>query len=190
MTDPLNAIACTSASPINDCGAGFLLADRAFANLDKTGPVVTAKTTPSKPNGKNGWYTKPVTVNWNVTDDESPVDAGCASSGTVSKDGKTTLACTTAHSGGGPNSAQIVVKLDRKPPTKPKVKGFKATTYKVSKLPKRSKIKCRSKDATSGLASCKVKGYSKKPGKHTLVATATDKAGLKAVKKLKYKVVG
>ena len=56
------------------------------------------------------------------------------------------------------------------------------------KLPRKNKIRCRSKDRTSGLASCRIKGYSRKRGRHTLVARATDKAGLSSVSKLRYRV--
>ena len=71
----------------------------------------------------------------------------------------------------------------------PKIKGNKARTYPAASLPSRRKLKCRSKDRTSGLASCKIKGYTRKPGRHLLKATATDKAGLKSkVRKLAYRV--
>ena len=54
-------------------------------------------------------------------------------------------------------------------------------------LPPKKKIKCKSKDKTSGLAKCKISGYSTKPGKHKLKAVAIDKAGLKSKKKtIKY----
>lgn len=187
MTNPANAIACTSATPAQDCGAGFLLADRAVGDLDRTGAVVTGKTTPAKPDGKGGWFTKAVKVSWTVTDPDSPVEStsNCGST-KVSKDGKRKLTCN-AVSGGGPGSGTVKIKRDAKPPSKPKVKGIKKNkTYAPGQLPK--KAKCKSKDKTSGLKSCKVKGFSKKPGAHKLKATATDKAGNKSKSTVKYKV--
>ncbi len=49
MTDPANAIDCIESAlvPDPDCGAGFLLADRAFSALDFTAPDTTINTGPS-----------------------------------------------------------------------------------------------------------------------------------------------
>ncbi len=71
MTNPANTLDCaaSAAIPDPDCGAGFLLADRALAMaLDNTPPVVTAVVSPAAPDGSNGWYREPVTVTWSVSD--------------------------------------------------------------------------------------------------------------------------
>ena len=186
MTDSANAIDCTSSAlvPDPDCGAGFILADRAVASLDTTGAEVSAATDPSKPNGKGGWFTKKsVGLSWSVTDSGSTIESsnGCDAT-TLKGDGTKNLTCN-AVSGGGPGSGSITVKIDSTPPKKPKIKGFKGK----GPLPPKKKIKCKSKDKTSGLAKCKISGYSTKPGKHKLKAVAIDKAGLKSKKKtIKY----
>ena len=186
MTDPANAIDCTlnAAVPDPDCGAGFSLADRAAAGLDRSGAVVSSSLDPAQPNGRRGWYTRDVAVNLSATDAQSPVESssGCGSA-TVSTDGVQTFSCS-AVSGGGPGTGSVTVKRDATPPKKPKIKGFR----KGVPLPPKRKLKCKSKDATSGLATCRIKGYSAKPGKHKLTAIATDKAGLQAKRKLKYSV--
>lgn len=192
MTDPANAIDCTNTSlvPDPDCGAGFILADRAVAGLDRTGAVVKAALVPAQPNGKGGWFTKDVKLNWSITDPESPIEgtSGCGSA-TVTTDGTRTFSCS-ATSGGGPATGSVTVKRDTKKPKKPKIRGIKkGKAYRANQLPAKKKVKkCKSKDATSGLKSCKVRGYSAKPGKHRLKATATDRAGLKSKKSLKYRV--
>lgn len=185
VTDTLNAVDCTSSPlvPDPDCGAGFIFADSAFAGLDKTGPTVTAVRSPSSPNGKNGWYTKTVGITWSVTDAQSPVESAPCPAASDKTDGIRTFNCTGSISGGGPATGTVQIKRDTVKPSLPKIKRFNPR-----QLPPRGKIKCKSKDKTSGLASCKITGYSKKPGKHKLVATATDKAGLKSVRKLKYTV--
>lgn len=187
MTDPANAIDCTSSPlvPDPDCGAGFVLADRAVANLDRDGAVISAVTTPRRPGGKNGWYTsKSVGVTWSVTDSRSDVvsTSGCDPA-SISDQGIVELPCN-AVSGGGRSGATLTVRHDSKPPSKPKLKGLR----KGGPLPPKKKIRCKAKDKTSGIASCKVKGYSSAPGKHRFKLTATDKAGLKSKATVKYAV--
>ncbi len=182
MTDPANAIDCTSSAavPDPDCGAGFILADHAVAGLDRTAVEIAAATNPAKPNGKKKWFTKKqVEVSWSVADPESAIEgsSGCDPA-TVTDQGTVTLTCD-ATSGGGPNSVTLKIKHDSKKPSKPKLKG---------KLSLKHKPKCKAKDKTSGLAKCKVKGYSTKPGKHKLKLTATDKAGLKSKATIRYTV--
>jgi hypothetical protein len=191
MTDPLNAITCTSANPLQDCGAGFILADRAVSSLDRTPIKPTLITRPGKPDGRGKWFTKKkVKVSWDTSDPDSPTEstAGCGPR-IVRKQGTTKIKCK-AVSGGGPGSATAKIKHDTKKPKAPKVKGIKnGDTYRASQLPSAKKVKkCKSKDKTSGLKSCKVKGFSTKPGKHKLKATATDKAGLKSKKTVSYEV--
>ncbi len=187
MSDPANAIQCATSTPTEDCGAGFLLADRAVNALDRNGAVVRAKTKPAKPDGKGGWFTKTVTVRWNVSDPDSPIESTDKCDKTkIKKDGKRKLTCS-ALSGGGPGSATIKIKRDAKPPSKPKIKGIeKNRTYRAGHVPK--KVKCKAKDKTSGLRSCKIKGIKQGRGKHKIKAVATDFAGNKSKKSIKYRV--
>ena len=114
MTDPANAIDCTSSGlvPDPDCGAGFILADRAVANLDRTGPRIKVRVRPGKK--KKGAYTaKKLRVTWKVRDPQSPIEStsGCGPR-KIKKKGKTKLTCR-AVSGGGP--AAKTVKIKHKP---------------------------------------------------------------------------
>lgn len=192
MSDPASAIDCVSSIlvPDPDCGAGFLLADAAFAALDQTGPVVSASLSPAGPNGKDGWFTRNVGIAWNSTDAESAIEsAPCAATGD-STDGVEIFTCQ-ATSGGGSTTGSITVKRDTVRPATPKISGIKPGTFGRSgrkALPPKARIRCRSKDGTSGLASCRITGYSRKAGRHTLVAKATDRAGLSSTSKLRYTV--
>jgi hypothetical protein len=185
MSDPANAIDCTltSGQPDTDCGGGFILADLAAGGLDRSGAVVTGSTSPASPTGARGWFTGDVTAQLTASDPESAIEStdGCGNF-PVTIEGVQTLHCS-AVSGGGPGDGSVTVKRDTKPPSKPKIKGFRNGT-----LPPKRKLRCRSRDATSGIRSCKIKGYSRKPGKHKLRAIATDRAGLTAKSKLRYKV--
>jgi hypothetical protein len=111
MSDPANAIPCASATPAEDCGAGFILADRAAANLDRSGPKIKAKVKPKKAKGRHGVYTRPVKVVWKVKDPQSPIESkskGCKTKKV--KRGKKKLTCS-AVSGGGPAKKKIKVKV-------------------------------------------------------------------------------
>ncbi len=190
MTTPANAIDCTltAGQPDTDCGGGFNLANLAAAGLDRTGAVVTSGANPAQPTGKNGWYTGDVTVTFVTADADSPIETanGCGSI-TVTTDGVQTLTCN-AVSGGGPGSSAVTIMRDAKPPKKPKAKGIKNNANFDRPLPPKNKVKCKSKDATSGLAKCKLKGYKSNPGNHKLKLTATDNAGNTSKSKVKYTV--
>jgi hypothetical protein len=186
MTNTANAIDCslTAGQPDTDCGAGFVLANFASAGLDGTPPVVSTAVNPSVPTGNNGWYTGDVTVSLSAADAQSTVQSanGCGNF-PVTTDGVKTFACT-AVSSGGTGTGSVSVKRDSQPPSKPKIKGIR----KHRKPPPKRKLKCKSSDETSGIASCTLEGYSRKPGKHKVRAIATDNAGLTSKSKLKYKV--
>ncbi len=88
------------------------------ADGDYTPPIVTPTVTGTL--GNNGWYRSDVSVEWSVTDDESPVVSreGCDES-TVSADvdGKTFTCTATSSSAAGPGTASVTIKRDATPPT-------------------------------------------------------------------------
>jgi hypothetical protein len=190
MTSPVNALDCmlSAAVPDADCGAGFVLADRAVAMaLDATAPVVTPVVTPATPDGANGWYRGPVAVTWNVSDPESPVvdPAGC---GAVSPgDATSSLACS-ATSAGGTSTVPLTIKRDSTPPSPPAIAGIVAKTYLPATLPRASAIHCSATDPTSGISGCTLSGYGTGFGAHRLIATATNAAGLATTATLEFAI--
>ena len=122
MTMPANALDCglSAAVPDPDCGAGFVLADRAVAMaLDATPPVITPVVSPAAPDGANGWYRGPVTVTWSASDPESPVvdPAGC---GGASPDDGTSVVTCSATSAGGTTSVPLTIRRDSTAPSAPR----------------------------------------------------------------------
>ncbi len=145
LGDPANAIDCTLAAgvPDADCGAGFLLADSA---LDQTGPLISGQTAPRRPNGRHGWFVRPVGVVFTVTERQSQLfsTSGCARQ-TDRRQGTRTFTCT-ATSGGGTGTGRVKVKLDSRPPLKPRLQGIRrGATFDPGELPARSRLKCRSR---------------------------------------------
>ena len=59
-----------------------------------------------------------------------------------------------------------------------KIKNLKKT-YAGGAVPVAANVRCRAKDPTSGIASCKVKGIKTTKGTHRAKAIATNGAGLK-----------
>ena len=190
MTNPANAVDCalSAAIPDPDCGAGFLLADKAVAMaLDATPPVVTPVMSPAAPDGANGWYRGPVTVTWNASDPESPVvnPAGCGAASPG--DGTSVLKCS-ATSAGGTASLALTIKRDSTAPSAPAIMGIGPKTYLPSTLPKASAVRCTAADPTSGIAGCTVTGYGSGFGAHTLKATAINEAGLTTTATMRFTV--
>ena len=191
LTDPANAIDCTTSpgQPDRECGFGFTLADRAVTQaLDATPPVVTATTVPAAPDGANGWFRGPVSVSWSTTDPGSPVvdAAGCGPS-SLTGDGTSALTCA-ATSAGGRNSQSITVKRDGTPPTAPAISGIASGTFSRATLPALDKVSCSASDPTSGVDRCAVTGYAASDGAHTITATATNGAGQTSTTTLPYVV--
>jgi hypothetical protein len=192
LRDPRGAIDCTSGSgyPDADCGFGFLLADGKLAlALDSTPPAVSPALSRG-PDGPNGWFHGNVGLTWVVTDSESPVGirTGCDPQ-TVTSDGAVAFTCS-ATSAGGTTSQPVTIRRDSIPPTVPAISGIAAgAKISIANVPAESAIGCTSSDATSGLASCVISGYSSALGAHTLTATATDTSGLTSTSTLTYSVV-
>jgi hypothetical protein len=192
LRDPRGTIDCTSGAgfPDADCGFGFILADGKLAlALDSTPPAVSPALS-TGPDGANGWFHGNVGLTWVVTDSESPVGirSGCDPQA-VTSDGAVAFTCS-ATSAGGTTSQPVTIKRDSVPPTPPVISGITAgAKLPIGKVPPESSIGCTSSDATSGLASCVVSGYSAALGGHTLTATATDTSGLTSTSALTYSVV-
>jgi hypothetical protein len=192
LKNPANTIDCTLTAgvPDSDCGFGFDLADKAVQQaLDTTPPVIGSSVNPPAPNGPNGWYTVPVSVNWSLADAQSPVvdPVGCANPTNVTAEGTIPLTCT-AVSAGGTSSKSVTIKHDQSPPTAIKFTGISAKHFDPTKLPKVANIHCTATDAGSGVDGCTVSGFSKAVGKHKLTGTATNDAGLKGTGSLSYTV--
>jgi subtilisin family serine protease len=186
LKDPRGNIDCTSAAgqPDGDCGWGFPLADaKVQMALDTTPPAVAAATSPAAPDGANGWFHGTVGLSWNVTDAESAVTTNNCDVQTITTDGVVAFTCA-ATSAGGTTNQPITIKRDSQPPTPPTFGGIRAA--KLKKLPAQNGIGCAATDATSGVTSCVISGYSTKPGRHTLTATATDESGLTSTSTLTY----
>jgi ribosomal protein S11 len=191
LTNPANALDCTSAAgvPDADCGSGFIQADRVVAQA-KTPPAVSAALSPGAPNGANGWFRSPVTIAWNIADPNPSVvnTTGCGPTTVSSDTAGATFSCSAAGVGGA-GSNSVTVKLDTTPPSAPRFSNISAgKVFSKKHVPARAKLRCSSSDLTSGVTGCTISGFSKAKGPHKLTATATNGAGETRKKTLTYGV--
>ncbi|MDQ0229238.1 rhamnogalacturonan lyase family protein [Metabacillus malikii] len=151
---------------------------------------------------KNGWYNKPVTVNFSAEDGDSGVEAtyytlnkGEEISGTsvnIKEDGKHHIDYWSIDKAGNKEAAKSVeVNLDQTAPTIT-FSAKEDTTFKVND---NITITCTAKDDLSGIdeSSCDElsakKAYEIGIGKHSLSAEAIDKAGNKTTDSLNYTII-
>ncbi len=187
LQDTAGTVDCAPAGPLPDldCGFGFPLADVQVQELDRTPPSVTNVLAPAAPDGRNGFYTAPVAVSWNLGDAGSPIygSTGCAPV-TVTADGPTTLTCE-ARSLGGTFRRSVTFNRDGSPPSAPAIAGIAARSYKRGKVP--SAISCTLGRPDVGR---ELRGHrpQHRARPHTLTATATNGAGLTSSSQLAYSV--
>ncbi|MDP9397075.1 MAG: PxKF domain-containing protein [Actinomycetota bacterium] len=151
---------------------------------DRTAPAVTIAVDPASPDGADGWHTSAVRVSVQASDAggvanvEYSLDGstwrGCTDSFTVADGAYTIQARATDTSGNTGSAADKAVKQDTVDPTV-ELEGGPEGTVDLGAAP--AAPTCAASDATSGVRSCEVTGYSTAAGTHTLTARATDNAG-------------
>jgi len=70
----------TASCSYTDAGGLVVVGSETYSIFDPTAPVITHVLNPAAPTGSNGWYTGDVSLNWTVTEPESPnslVPTGC-----------------------------------------------------------------------------------------------------------------
>jgi hypothetical protein len=163
--------AATATDRVGNVGTGALT-----VRLDRTAPTIAASHDPA-PNGA-GWNRSDVTVTFACDDALSGV-AACPDPATVDHDtdGTTVDGRAADVAGNSSEPAAVVVRIDRERPVVELVGGpLDGAFYEATSLPPAPD--CRASDARSGIdGSCVVEGYGTGPGRHTVRATARDRAG-------------
>lgn len=160
-----------------DDGGITVAGSATYVITDPSAPTVSYTLSPAAPDGSNGWYKSPVTLDWTVTEDDSPstlVLDGCVDR-TVSDDQAAAVyGCTASSSGGAAVPVAVSLKKDAAAPELTFNSELGASYFGSTP----AAPGCTASDATSGLAgACAVSGYSTAVGLHTLTATAADVAG-------------
>jgi len=144
-------------------------------STDLTPPVITK--TVSGTTGNNGWYISDVSVDWTVSDPESPFTmVGCVDT-TISSDTSNTISSCSATSAGGTSGDSVTVKRDASAPN--------SVTGAPSRAPDHGAwynhavdVTFTGSDGTSGIASCTTTNYGGPGGSGVTVSgSCTDNAG-------------
>lgn len=124
--------------------------DGCFSDLDTTPPRSSPVVTSGTP-GAGGWYTSPVTVDWQWSDDGTLVTADCPLSSTTGtqQGGAISLTANCTDLAGNKATAYYPVKVDLSPPAV-SVSGVSAGhTYVYGQVPVAG---CHTSDGVSGVA--------------------------------------
>ncbi|NNF56157.1 MAG: hypothetical protein HKN03_17145 [Acidimicrobiales bacterium] len=156
-------------------------------NIDKTAPSVTATPSPT-PNG-NGWNNTDVTVAFSGSDALSGI-AGCDADVTLSGEGagQSASGSCTDNADNSASATASNINIDKTAPSVSLVGGpANGGEYSYGFVP--AAPTCTASDALSGVdGTCSASGYSAAVGSHTVMATASDKAGNSASDSVSYTV--
>ena len=181
----------TASCSYTDAGGLTVAGSETYSIIDPTAPVITYAVDPATPDGSNGWYTGDVSLDWTVTEPESPNSlalTGCADQSITADQAMTAYPCSATSAGGSTTHQDVQIKRDATAPTGVTFVGgpVDGGLYYPNNVP--AVGTCTATDATSGLADCVVSGYASGVGDHTMTATATDIAGNSTAKTVSYTV--
>ncbi|MDQ3707570.1 MAG: hypothetical protein M3437_20545, partial [Chloroflexota bacterium] len=161
-----------------DGGGLTTTASATYTIRDPSGPVITKSVTGTE--GNNGWYTSNVTVDWTVSDPESPNSlqlTGCVDQNITSDQAATTYSCSATSAGGSAPEQSVTIKRDATKPSTTATPDRSADhngwyTHAVT-------FSFQGTDATSGIASCSAdRIYNGPDGSNlTVNGSCTDNAG-------------
>jgi hypothetical protein len=186
----------TASCSYTDDGGLLASASETYSIVDPTPPVITKTLTPATADGDNGWYKSSVTLDWTVSDPESPNSllisgniAGCADQNITADQQEQAYSCEATSAGGTSGPVEVKIKRDATAPTASLIDGpVNGGEYYFGSVP--SAPTCSASDATSGLVSaCTVAGYSTAVGSQTVSSSVQDKAGNQAAASNSYTVL-
>jgi uncharacterized protein YjbI with pentapeptide repeats len=123
--------------------------DGCFSALDTTPPAAHPAITSGSP-GAHGWYTSPVTVTWNWTDDGTVDPSACDTHSTTTGSGShITLTATCRDLAGNTGTASYTVKVDLTRPAVWVTGVRNGHTYRRGHVPAAG---CRTTEQVSGVA--------------------------------------
>ena len=168
----------SAAAGCTDVAGNTLALNEPGINIDSTAPTIGAAVLTPAANGA-GWHNSPVSVTWDCTDEVSgPVTAQLSAD--LPDEGAdqsvTSPPCADRAGNDAGTATESGVDIDLTAPSvawvNPIADGAEFGYGQVPAAPT-----CTAGDELSGPAGCTVTGYAATAGPHTLVATATDRAG-------------
>ncbi len=109
----------TASCSYTDGGGLEASSSETYSIVDPSAPVITKVVTPGTPDGDNGWYKSDVTVEWTVSDPQSPNSLqknGCVDQSITSDQAATTYSCSATSAGGSAAEQNVTIKRDATAP--------------------------------------------------------------------------
>jgi hypothetical protein len=167
----------TASCSYTDGGGLTASSSETYSIVDPSAPVITK--TVSGTQGLNGWYTGNVSVDWTVTENESPNSlqlTGCVDQNITADQAATEYKCSATSAGGSATEQSVIIKRDATAPSinhslSPVANSFGWNNTNVL-------VDYTCSDATSGVASCGPdETLSSEGANQGSTGTATDNAG-------------
>ncbi len=103
-----------------DAGGLQAISSETYSIVDPSAPVIGYTLNPADPDNDNGWYKSSVTLNWSVSEPQSPNSlqkTGCVDQTITSDQEATTYSCTATSAGGTAAEKSLTIKRDATAPT-------------------------------------------------------------------------
>ena len=160
-----------------DGGGLTASSSKTYSIVDPSPPVIQKVVTGTL--GNNDWYTSDVSVDWTVSDPESPNSlqlTGCVDQNITSDQAATTYSCSATSAGGSATEQSVTIKRDATAPTIAGSKSPAATSFGWNNGDVLVSYLCS--DTTSGVASCGPnETLSSEGANQSSTGNATDAAG-------------
>ena len=169
----------TASCSYTDAGGLNASASATYSIVDPSAPVLGYTLTPTDPDGSNGWYKGDVSLDWTVTEGESPSSlqlTGCDDQVITVDQLEMQYSCSATSAGGSVGPVSVSIKRDGTVPTisgsrSPAANGAGWNNTDVT-------VSFTCGDATSGVVSCSTPTTLSGEGAGQFVTgNATDNAG-------------
>lgn len=109
----------TASCAYTDAGSLTASASLSYSIVDASAPTILAVLNPAAADGNNGWYRSGVTLNWSVTEAESPnslAKTGCVDQNITADQAETAYGCSATSAGGSAGPVSVSIKRDATAP--------------------------------------------------------------------------
>jgi hypothetical protein len=169
----------TATCSYTDGGGLNATATVTYSIVDPSGPDISYLLNPASPNGDNGWYVSDVSLDWTVTELESPGSlllSGCVDQNVTADQAATDYTCSATSAGGSAGPVTVTIKRDATDPTITGSRATPANGYGWNNTDVSVTFSCD--DNLSGVASCGPdQAVSTEGSDQSATGTAKDNAG-------------
>jgi hypothetical protein len=110
----------TASCTYTDAGGLDATSSATYGITDPNAPIISYLLDPAGPDGDNGWYRSDVTLDWTVTEAESPSSlstTGCVDTSVTADQQATDYSCSATSAGGSAGPKTVTIKRDGTAPS-------------------------------------------------------------------------